>query len=287
MSDQFPPPLSCDCHAHVIGPKSRYPLASPRAYTPMDAPVEMLEAMLDRLGLARIVLIQPSVFGTDNTCMLDAMARLEDRARGVAVLADDVGTDELDRLDRANIRGIRVNIATLGQSDIERTRERLRSAAKQCARNGWHVQLFAPAAIIHALGDELAALPVPVMLDHFGLLSPAEPGSAAEATILKLLESGRAWVKISGTYRLSPPDLGPAVTALARRLYDTNPERIVWGSDWPHSPPHPAGAVAGDVEQPYRDLDTTALLDTIRQWFEEPRQWRQILADNPARLYGF
>lgn len=283
----FPPRFSCDCHAHVVGPKSRYPLTSPRAYTPMDAPLEALEAMLARLGLERIVLVQTSVFGTDNTCMLDAMERLGGRARAVAVVADDVPGSELDRLNRAGVRGLRVNLATLGMNDPAGARRRLEKAGQLCARNGWHVQLFTSASTIAALSGDLAALPVPVVIDHFGLLSPAEEGSAAERVIMGLLEGGKGWVKISGTYRLSPPDLGPAMAALARRLHTANPGSIIWGSDWPHTPPHPAGAMADHVEMPYRDLDTAALLNTIRQWFDEPRRWQEILVENPARLYSF
>lgn len=282
----FPPPLSCDCHTHVIGPKSRYPLASPRAYTPVDAPVEALEAMLRRLRIDRVVLVQTSIFGTDNSCMLDGLARLGDRCRGVAVPAGTATGSELDTMHRAGVRGVRSNLATRGTNDPAEARRHLRMAADQCMRNGWHLQLFTSADLILRLADDLAALPVPVVIDHFGLLSPATPDTPAERAILRLLESGKGWVKISGTYRLDPPEPGPAMADLARRLYRANPENIVWGSDWPHTPAH-SGAAAADVEQPYRELDDTALLDTVRQWFAEPHQWRQILVDNPARLYDF
>lgn len=283
----FPPPNSCDCHLHVIGPKAKYPLVSPRAYTPMDAPLPVLEAMLKRLGLHRVALIQTSVFGTDNSCMLDAITAMGGRARGVAVVADEMPAAELDRLHAGGVRGLRVNLATLGKNDPAAARGSIAAAARHCARNGWHLQLFTTAATITALADDLAALPVPVVIDHFGLLSPAEPDSPAERVLKDLLSTGQGWVKISGTYRLKPADLGPAMTALVHRLHAANPEHVVWGSDWPHSPPHPEGAIDHDREMPYRDLDTGALLGTIRQWFEEPRRWQEILVDNPARLYGF
>ncbi len=283
----FPPPSSCDCHAHVIGPKSRYGLASPRAYTPVDAPVEALQAMLERVGIERIVLVQTSIFGTDNSCMLDAMKALGERARGVAVPGEAAEGSALDAMHQAGVRGIRVNLASLGMDDPDEARRRLTVTARQCARNGWHLQLFTSSATIAALAGDLAALPVPVVLDHFGLLSPAEEDSPAERAILSLLEDGTSWIKISGTYRLDPPDLDARLAALARRLHRANPERIVWGSDWPHTPAHPGTAAADDTELPYRELDDGRLLGTVRQWFAEPRQWQEILVDNPARLYGF
>ncbi len=287
MTDPFPPPLSCDCHVHVAGPKARYPLSKPRAYTPMDAPVEALEAMLARLGLDRVVIVQMSVFGTDNACMIDALHRLGARARGVVMADADTPGETLDGWHRAGVRGIRVNLHTLGRNDPDEARGRIADAARLCARNGWHVQLWTTAPTIEALAGELATLPVPLVIDHFGVPSPAEPDSGPERAIRKLLSAGNTWVKISGTYRLSPSDDPTATAALARRVHAENPERIVWGSDWPHSPPHQESAVEEPPEAPYRDLDTAALLDTVRQWFPEPARWREILVHNPARLYGF
>lgn len=282
----FPPAMSCDCHTHVIGPKARYPLVSPRAYTPMDAPTAALEAMLASVGVERVVLVQTSIFGTDNSCMLDAVAALGERARAVAVPPADADGASLDQMDRAGVRGVRVNLWTLGLDDPEEARRQLGVAVSQCARNGWHLQLFAAPATIVALEADLAALPVPVVFDHFGLISPASEGTPAEGVIVRLLGSGQAWIKLSGTYRLSPPEHSPQMAALAQRLHAANPERTVWGSDWPHAPAHPGGVAKDDRELPYRDVEDAALLGTIREWFDEPAQ-RAILSDNPARLYGF
>lgn len=287
MQDAFPPAGTTDCHTHVAGMAARYPMVSPRAYTPMEASPADMRAMMDRVGSDRIVLVQMSVFGTDNACMLDAMEILGPCSRGVVQLAADAGGTLLDDLHAKGVRGIRVNLNTTGRNDPEIARAGLRAAAAQCARNGWHLQLFTTSAVIEALGADLAALPVPVVFDHFGLLSPVTRGAAAERTIIDLLARGQGWVKISGTYRLTPSDAAPEIAALARDLYAANPERIVWGSDWPHSPHHSGTAVADPAPAPYRDLDPAALLDLVRQWFDEPRDRQAILVDNPARLYDF
>ena len=284
---RFPPPDATDCHTHVAGPRDRYPMVSPRAYTPMLASPQMMRAMMDRAGIERIVLVQMSVFGTDNSCMLDAMTFLGPCSRGVVQLPPEVPGDELDRLHARGVRGIRVNLNTTGLNDPEAARRGIRAAARLCERNGWHLQLFTTPPVIAALGEELRSLPVPVVLDHFGLLSPVERGGDAERLVISLLESGRGWVKVSGTYRLEPSEARDEIARLARDLVAANCERIVWGSDWPHSPHHRGVPVAEPPEAPYRDLDPAALMNTIRQWFDEPRRWQDILVDNPARLYAF
>ncbi len=283
----FPPKGTTDCHTHVAGTPQRYPMVSPRAYTPMEASPADMRAMMDRVGTDRIVLVQMSVFGTENTCMLDAMETLGPCSRGVVQLQAECPGATLDALHAKGVRGIRVNLNTTGLNDPDIAQESLRAAATLCARNGWHLQLFTTSAVIEALGAVLGALPVPVVFDHFGLLSPVHRGGGAERVIMDLLSRGRGWVKVSGTYRLTPPEATKEIATLARDLLAANPERIVWGSDWPHSPHHSGIAVADPEPAPYRDLDPTELLATIRQWFDEPRDRQAILVDNPARLYDF
>lgn len=287
MDLPFPPPGTTDCHTHVAGPRERYPMVSPRAFTPKPATPETMRAMMDRVGSDRIVLVQFSVYGTDNTCMLDGLKTLGDCARGVAVPPADMAGGDLDAMHAQGVRGIRVNLNTTGLNDPALARERLATTVRQCERNGWHIQLFTTPAVISALEADLTGLPVPVVFDHFGLLSPVERGGNTEAIIRSLLESGRGWVKVSGTYRLSDPNAKVAIRGLARDLYQANPDRIVWGSDWPHSPHHAGVAEADPAELPYRDIDPADMLDTIRQWFDDPAEWRRILVDNPARLYDF
>lgn len=291
VSTNFSPPANaCDCHLHVVGPKAQYPMASQRAYTPMDAPLNKLLGMHERLGIERMVLIQTSVFGFDNSCMLDALAKLGSRARGVAVLPEDTTREALDSMHQLGVRGIRVNIATYGSSSVDKIAEQLSIAARLCAHNGWHVQLFTPADVIPALEPIIDSLPVPIVIDHFGLIPPQDEIHPAETVLHRLLEKGNTWIKVSGAYRLGDDRdnefSDPRIGSLARRFFQTNPARIVWGTDWPHSPPH--GNIAeGEEEAPYRDFDTLDLLRELNLWFNDRQTIQKILVENPAVLYEF
>lgn len=288
MSPENATTAICDCHVHVIGPKSRYPLAARRTYTPADAPVGALVAMMKRLCLGRVVIVQPSVYGTDNACMLDALAALGGKARGVAVLPAKVSGATLDDLHRRGIRGLRVNIASTGAATADKIEARLAAAAALCVRNGWHVQVFLPAQAIAPLAPTFRNLPVPVVVDHFGLVSPADLKGNAVETLRALLAEERAWVKLSAPYRLAADPADPRIGNLARLFADANPEQVVWASDWPHTPAHGTAATHDDAELPYRDVDTRALLAAVDTWLpDNPRQRRRLLVDNPARLYGF
>lgn len=286
MADmRYPPPDACDSHVHVIGPKRRFPLAPGHRYTPRDALAGELAAMLKRLGMSRVVLIQPSFYRTDNSCMLAAMAQLPG-SRGVAVLPPQVSAAELDALDDAGVRGLRVNIASTGPVSIDTVKEAVATASASCERHGWHVQLFVPAAMIAPLAPMLRTLPVGTVFDHFGLIAPDGDAEALRA-LLSLLETGNIWVKISGAYRIAENPNDPRIGPLARRLCAANPDRIVWGSDWPHTPKHDRREPDPDEELPFQDIDTHNLLDLVPRWLEDDRQVARVLVANPQRLYGF
>lgn len=283
----FPPRLSTDCHTHLVGDPSRYLMISPRSYTPSVASPEDMRAMMDRVEIARIVVVQISVFGTDNACMIDGMRALGDCARGVVQVDAGISGAKLDALHSAGVRGIRANLNTAGIRDPDQARQRLAVAADACTRNGWHLQIYTSPSVIAPLGPVLKSLPVPVVIDHFGLLPVRARGGEAENVMLDLLTSGRGWVKISGTYRLDHPEATPEIAALARDLYRANPENIVWGSDWPHPPAHNSAPEADPSPKPYRDIDPVDMLATIGAWFGDPADQERILVSNPARLYDF
>ncbi|MBV9861559.1 MAG: amidohydrolase family protein [Alphaproteobacteria bacterium] len=282
------PDGACDCHTHVFCDPARFPFAAGRGYTPPAASAEELQAMLIALGLARVVIVQPSVYGTDNTCTLDGMRRLGGRARGVAVIDDSTPAEALQEMHVAGVRGVRVNLETAGQTDPDFALENLHAAAARVLPLGWHVQVYTRLSVIAALGYELGRIAVPVVFDHFGgadaSLGVNQPGFAG---LMALVESGGVYVKISGAYRSSEraPDY-PDVAPLARALIAANPDRILWGTDWPHPHAPRPGTMAADISAPY-NIDDGLLLNQLRLWAPDPALRRKILVDNPARLYGF
>jgi predicted TIM-barrel fold metal-dependent hydrolase len=284
------PPGACDCHVHVIGDPQRFPMVPERVYTAPPASPDELLALQRRLRFDRVVIVQPSFYGTDNAATLDGVRRLgPQRARGVAVIDDNTSSLALDEMAKGGIRGIRLNLETAGETDPAASGRKLQGAIRQVAGRGWHVQVYTRLPLIAALAGELAALPVPLVVDHFGgaraALGPQQPGFDA---LLALVRSGKAYVKISGAYRVSrlAPDYADAAP-LARALIAANPERIVWGTDWPHTDSsRQPGRPATDVS-PFQLIDDGLLLNQLAAWAPAAALRRQILVDNPARLYGF
>lgn len=279
------PDGACDCHAHVFGPPARFPFDPTRTYTPGEASVEQLEAHQAALGLTRVVIVQPSPYGVDNSCTLDAARRLGDNARVVAVVAANLGTEALRGLHAAGVRGIRLNLETVGQSDPAIVGTMLRAAADLVAPLGWHVQTYTNLGVIDALHRVLAELPVPVVIDHFGRsMAAGGVGQSGFAALLDLVSKGRAYVKLSAPHRIAaqPDDAG----LIARALIAANPARMLWGSDWPHAAGRPGGRDPAVIE-PFAAIDDHRALARLLEWAGDAATAQAILVDNPARLYGF
>lgn len=265
-----PPAPACDCHVHIFGPAARYPLDAARKYTPTPATLEDYLAVAAALGTGRVVLVQPSVYGTDNSCQRDALRELGDRARGVAVIDEGTTDAEILELDAAGFVGARLNLTRAANLDS------LEALARRATERGWHLQLHLPGAALAEIADRLLQLPTEFVIDHFGRIDPRgglrQPAFLALA---RLVDSGRCWVKLSAPYRI---DLdGPPwrqVAPFARELVRRNPERMVWGTDWPHPD---VAAVPPDP----------ALLDVLEDWVPQDGARQRILVDNPAKLYGF
>src|SRR5262245_26712319 len=277
----FPVPAgACDCHVHVFGPYDRFPLWSGRRYTPGPASVEDLLALQGALGLSRVVLVQASPQGTDNACLVDALERLSaggSEARGVAVIGAGATQGELEALHRAGVRGIRINLESHGVHDPTEARRQLEAAAATVAPLGWHVQTYTTLPMLVALEDPIRALPVPVVIDHFGGATAArgadQPGFDA---VRSLVRDGNAWVKISAAYRISDdPDLVDAAP-LARALVAANPDRVVWGTDWPH-PGGGRGPRSPEQVEPFFPIDDGYALNALRKWIGDPAQLRKVL----------
>jgi predicted TIM-barrel fold metal-dependent hydrolase len=282
------PPGACDCHVHVIGSTHDYPMVPERHYTPGTASVGDLRQHLARNGLARTVIIQPSFYGTDNSCMLQALRQLQGAGRGVAVLDASASDAELRALHAQGIRGLRLNVESSGTGDTQAVSSALQYWADRIAALGWHLQIYAALDALHTINPVLQQLRVPIVLDHFAMVQNTTPLDNARAqAVLSLVRSGRAYVKLSAPYRIqSSPTLNPdAVERIAARYVQANPERVLWGSDWPHTNREP-GKAAHEVSA-YRSIAPTALLQGIYAWLPSDAFRQQVLVDNPARLYGF
>lgn len=266
------PPLGCDCHFHIFGPYDRFPLDPGRHYDPQAALIRAYERVARALGLTRMVVVQPSVYGTDNRCTLDAATRFGlDRARVIAVVDPSISDAALRALHDGGTRGLRFNLVSGNGAPLEA----LEAMARRIAPFGWHLQLYTSGAVLAEIAPRLATLPVEVVIDHMGGVRASEgtdaPGFQA---LLRLLGSGRAWVKLCG-YRISAGPPFADVAPFAAALLAVAPERCVWGTDWPH--PSLTAWMPEDG----------ALFDLLGTWAPDDATRRRVLVDNPARLYGF
>ncbi|OWT63616.1 GntR family transcriptional regulator [Candidimonas nitroreducens] len=269
------PSGATDCHAHVFGPQDRYPLLGDTHFVPRETPWSDYSAMLRSIGCERAVLVQPSVYGTDNTAIEDALSSSGDIAlRAVAVVETDVTERELERLHGLGFRGVRINVAAgtrgLTLNDASPLAERIRGF-------GWHLQVYADFHRNPEVGDLLAALPVPVVVDHFGRV-PAQSGAGSPGfrALLRFMARDDSWVKLSAPYFISAAMPGYTdVAGLAEALVRSAPDRVLWGTDWPH---------ASAREKMQADAD---LVDLLATWIPDEQARYRLLVGNPARLYGF
>lgn len=274
------PPNACCTHAHVFGPSDRFPYAADRSYTPPDAPLPKYLAMLDTLGLDRGALVQGSAHGRDNSAMLDALEREPKRLRGVAVADAETPVAELARWHRLGVRGLRFNHFFRGGQLHYRggvPLEAARTLSALMKDMGWHLQLWIDVKDLPDTIPILREIGLPVVIDHMGR-TDARLGTSAPGfqSLLRFIGEGGCWVKLSGAHRVSQnaPDY-PDARAFHEALVATNPEQLVWGTDWPHP--------RIESEMP----DAGKLLDLFNAWTPDAVTRKRILVDNPARLYDF
>lgn len=269
------PDLACDTHAHVFGPPERYPAVAEARYThpPKTETADYRDA-LRRMGLRRGVLVQPSYYRFDNRCMLDALDSDPVNLRGVAMIDPAGPLPDLDDWHRRGVRGLRMDLfreQALGRSTAEMHRA-LEGLAQTAAGRGWSLDLYSPGTVIAALAEELAALPVQVSIAHMGYLHPGtEEERLFQRFAARMAVSSNLWVKLTGSYRLAAPDAQQGVDLMAKMLVVVRPDRLLWGSDWPH--------VLADP------LDTGVLLERLASWCPDAHTRRRILVEHPAQLY--
>jgi predicted TIM-barrel fold metal-dependent hydrolase len=280
---------ACDCHVHVVGSTDRFPQIADGSYTAGPATTESLRAVAEPVGVTRFVIVQPSFYGTDNSCLFEVLDKLGDSGRGVAVVdATSITSSFLESYGRSGIRGLRLNFYSRSVTDAHRQLERsLAETLEILPREGWHIEIIAGAATLAAAAATISKSEVPIVIDHYGLPENETPAEPAGRALLDLATVPHVWIKLSAPYRCSPDPLATTppsdwLTALVQAA----PDRCVWGSDWPHTPPRKHGETEINTP-PYRNIAYSRLFDDFLRALELPEIARRILIENPIRLYGF
>jgi 2-pyrone-4,6-dicarboxylate lactonase len=277
------PANACDAHFHIFGPADKYPhVTTDLRYAPPYAPLDGYLAQARRLGFSRFVFVQPSAYGLDNSCMFDAMADINPAVRRGIMHLDEANPKnaELARQHELGIRGVRINISPVRKPEAglaDALRPKIVRTADICRDLGWHVDLLLPGWLVRELMPTLRELPVAFSVAHMGLFPAADGVSQPGFTeLLSLVSdgSGRCWVKLTGIYRFSLHPTFANVQPFAQALIATAPDHLIWGSDYPHLSFHDK-------------VGTVGLYNKLAEWAPDPTMRRRILADNPARLFGF
>jgi predicted TIM-barrel fold metal-dependent hydrolase len=268
------PSGACDSHVHVFESEDTYPCVASPHYTLPDGGLNKLNAMADSLGLKRYIIVQSSFYGTDNRCLLDALDKAGNRARGVAIVDEAITQAELESMHLRGVRALRLDLfirSSLPTADI--FQYILRSAQRVKAL-GWHLQFYTPGWVVRDLTPYLDKLDVPFVIDHMGYMLESDGLTRGDFDkLLSILNRGCGWMKLSGPYRLAKDGNYEKLRPLARGIIEQLPDRVIWGSDWPHIP--------------NGGRDTGALLNLLADWIPEPQHLTNILSANPARLFNF
>lgn len=275
------PPRACDAHAHVFGPYSRFPLGETRSYTPPEASAEAHAAMLAKLGFERAVLVQPSAYGADNRCVLDAVARDPKRRRAIGVCVPAITDSELANLKAANLAGFRfvelISKKYGGRPKGSSGFAELKQLGPRMREHGLHAQIFSATSTFAGAAAQLLALDIPIVLDHMASAGAEESDitSSAFQTVLALLREGRIWVKLTVIRRSQQAPFYEDARPFHDAMIEANPDRLLWGTDWPL------------VNMGERTPDLGALADLFDAWIGDEALKRKILVDNPIALYRF
>jgi predicted TIM-barrel fold metal-dependent hydrolase len=283
------PPGACDCHTHVFGPEKQFPYWSERAYTPADASISQLKQLHHLLGIERLVIVHPSPYGVDNTRSLEAIRELGNQTRGIAVIDEGTTTmREIEKLHQAGFRGARLNLETSGVEDSLFAKNKLVKTAQLIQSFGWHVQIYSNPKLVKQLTHDIIHCAVPVVLDHFAR-TPIDDGLEQSfiVQLIEMLNSGNVWMKLSAPQRITDHPDSDQMAEFTKVLIRTNQDRLVWGSDWPHSGAQPGKKRIKEEIEPFHQINDGHALNRLNQWVKDPSILQKILVDNPAQLYGF
>jgi predicted TIM-barrel fold metal-dependent hydrolase len=264
---------ACDCHAHVYGPFDMYPLPTEVPFKPPVASIEALERLWETFGIERGVIVQGSAYGQDHRALLAAIRRAPENRRGVALVGPDTPDAVLDELHASGVRGARINFVRHIGNGFDETR--CRRVVRRIQPFGWHLELHIDAEDLEQLRKLVHETQTEIVIDHMGRVDATlGPNQAPFRALLKLISSSRCWVKLSGADRLAKQRTLETTVSFARSLMDAAPERVVWGTDWPHV----------NVDHSYGD---EALFTLLAEIASDDASRARLLVDNPARLYGF
>jgi 2-pyrone-4,6-dicarboxylate lactonase len=268
------PAGACDSHVHVFGPPETYICVPQPHYTLPDGAPRLLQRMTQAMALDRFAIVQPSYYGTDNRCMLDALDAFADRARGVAMVEESITDSELERMHLRGVRALRLDLFLRAQWTVADLQSYIRRSIERTKPLGWHVQFYTPGHVVRDLIPFLADLEVNFVIDHMGYMLESDGLTRADFDrLLEAVSRGYGWLKLSAPYRLANDGNYERLKPLAAAIVESVGDRTIWGSDWPHIP--------------MGDRDTGQLLNLLADWVPDEQKRNKILVANPARLYGF
>jgi 2-pyrone-4,6-dicarboxylate lactonase len=268
------PAGACDSHVHVFEASAKYPSVDTPHYTLPDASLAKLQRMTSVLALQRMVIVQPSYYGTDNNCVLDALAAAGARARGVAMIGEDSSDEQLLDMHRCGIRALRLDLFLRSSWPIADIIAYIERSVRRTTAIGWHVQFYTPGWVVRDLLPFLAGLDANFVIDHMGYMLQSDGLTDADFDrLLDVIRRGRGWIKLSAPYRLAKDGNFDRLRPMARAIIEAAPHRVIWGSDWPHIPE--GGKDTGD------------LLNLLADWAPDADARKRILVTNPAKLFGF
>jgi 2-pyrone-4,6-dicarboxylate lactonase len=270
----FPMPSGAwDMHVHIFGPSERYPHVEKPHYTLPDGTLLQYRGLMPQLGIERFVLVQPSYYGTDNSCLLDTLVEVGDLARGVVMIEPDISDAELERFHRCGVRAVRLDLFKRAREPLTAIQRYITETAARVGPLGWHLQFYAPGYVVRDLIPFFRTLPIDFVIDHMGYMLEEDGLLSGDfCALLDLLGCGHCYLKLSGAYRIAKHRGYEFVEPVAKAIVDRAPDKAVWGSDWPHIS--------------YSDRDTGELVSLLERWAPSQSARRQILVENPNRLFG-
>jgi 2-pyrone-4,6-dicarboxylate lactonase len=262
-----------DAHVHIFGPAVKYPHVEKPHYTLPDGTLAQYRNLMPRLGIERFVIVQPSFYGCDNSCLIDTLAEAGDRARGVVMLEPDITDAELEGFHRSGVRAVRLDLFKRAREPMAAVKSYITQMAARVDPLGWHLQFYAPGYVVRDLTDFFRTLQTDFVIDHMGYMLEEDGLKAKDfSALLDLLAGGHCFLKLSGAYRIAKLRGYEYVEPVARAIVERAPDRALWGSDWPHIS--------------YSDRDTGELVNLLARWAPSESTRRKILVDNPSRLFG-